>query len=277
MRRLIINADDFGAYPQRSRGILDAWENGVVTSTTLICNGGDAENAAHAARERGLPTGVHLNLTHGAPMNPKADVASLLGADGLFRERAVQWRALEEGHVEATHIERELRTQLEWFMKHCGQPTHVDGHQHIHVHPAVASVLGPVLKQYGITRVRIPNEQADPPFAMPDDQRGFVKLVSAQAEEARTVFAACGIRGTEHFLGMYLLGHASPQRVRDALAALPDGTAEYMVHPGRGVVAGGWFDTHPQREAELALLIDPALPDFLAAQRIELISYRDLL
>jgi len=38
MRRLIINADDFGLSPGVSRGILRAYREGILTSTTFMVN-----------------------------------------------------------------------------------------------------------------------------------------------------------------------------------------------------------------------------------------------
>ncbi len=69
MKQLIVNADDFGLTEQVSRGILDAHHEGIVTSATLMANGGAFENAvAMARREYDLGIGVHLNLTEGIPV-----------------------------------------------------------------------------------------------------------------------------------------------------------------------------------------------------------------
>ena len=71
MRQLIVNADDFGLTEQVSRGILDAHHEGIVTSTTLMANGGAFDAAVSLARrEFDLGIGVHLNLTESSPVSP---------------------------------------------------------------------------------------------------------------------------------------------------------------------------------------------------------------
>ena len=70
MRQLIVNADDFGLTEQVSRGIVDAHRKGIVTSTTLMANGGAFDAAvAMGRREYQLAIGVHLNLTQGVPVS----------------------------------------------------------------------------------------------------------------------------------------------------------------------------------------------------------------
>src|SRR3989338_5312535 len=99
MRRLIINADDLGINPPRSHGIFEAFENGVVTNATLIANGSHSDQAAKHAREKNLPTGLHLSLTEGYPLSKPEHVSSLLHSDGTFFDRDVLRRVLEEGKV----------------------------------------------------------------------------------------------------------------------------------------------------------------------------------
>ena len=73
MRRLIINADDFGLTPGVNRGIIQAHHRGIVTSATLMANGSAFETAAEAARtESNLGVGCHVVLLDGKPVSPSA-------------------------------------------------------------------------------------------------------------------------------------------------------------------------------------------------------------
>src|SRR5665647_3210908 len=68
-RRLVINADDFGYSAGVTRGIVEAHAAGSVTSTSMMANGIDWENAVRLARStRTLDVGVHLNLVQGRPL-----------------------------------------------------------------------------------------------------------------------------------------------------------------------------------------------------------------
>lgn len=278
MRRLIINADDLGVNSARTHGIFQCFEFGIVTSATLLCNGSDAAQAAKHAREKRLPTGLHLNLTDGTPMSKPQDVESLLQSTaGEFRERTLQRRALDEGQIDAVHVEREIRAQIEWFLDHHGPPTHLDSHHAVHTHPFIVPLLIPILQRYGIRFVRI-HEDLLPPFGfqIPEERVKTLKAMSDEAAAARSFFAAEGIGSTDHFRGLALSGNASAKNLRHILTRLPEGTTELMVHPGSMTPVGTPFDLDPQRQTELQMLTNPDVPALLKERKIDLISYRDL-
>ena len=111
-RRLVINADDFGYSAGVTRGIIEAHAAGSVTSTSMMANGIDWENAVRLARAtRTLDVGVHLNLVQGRPL---LRVPSLTDArtGELYPLGALARRALA-GRIDAGELEAELRAQIE--------------------------------------------------------------------------------------------------------------------------------------------------------------------
>lgn len=48
---LIVNADDFGLCKAQNYGIIEAFKNGVVTSTTALVNSASVEHAAALSAE----------------------------------------------------------------------------------------------------------------------------------------------------------------------------------------------------------------------------------
>ncbi len=277
MRRLIINADDLGIASQRSHGIFQCHEHGVISSASLIPNFGDSDVAARHARERDLPTGLHINLTDGSPISRTQDISSLLTMDGYFLGRETFERCLREEAIERVQLEREVRSQLEWFLEHYGQPTHVDSHHHIHVHPVVAPVVVALLDRYGIAFVRIPSEPIPRlGFELEEDRKIWVEALSKQAEHARTLYSAHGIQSTQHFRGLALAGNASQKNFRHTLGSLEEGVTELMMHPGSANPSGGVFEADPQRATELNILMNPDTVEELRERKIELCSYGDL-
>ncbi|MGH7310933.1 MAG: ChbG/HpnK family deacetylase, partial [Candidatus Rokuibacteriota bacterium] len=81
MRRLIVNADDFGMTPGVSAGILRAHRHGIVTSTTMLVTADVDRDQLAAALDSGLGLGIHLNLTLGKPLT---GASSLVDVDGRF-------------------------------------------------------------------------------------------------------------------------------------------------------------------------------------------------
>ena len=108
MKYCIVNGDDFGASRGINRGILEAHESGILTSTSLMVNMPAAVEAAELARRTPrLSVGIHLNLTNeGEPVVDLEDVAA---------------------------CRAELSRQIERFVALVGAPpTHLDTHHNIH-------------------------------------------------------------------------------------------------------------------------------------------------
>ena len=277
VRRLIINADDLGSSSQRSHGIFLCFEQGVVRSASIVPNMGDSARAAKHAREKKLTCGLHVNLTEGSPLSGAKEVETLVDAQGNFIGDAGLRRLLSDGAIDPAHLEREIRAQVEWMFDSYGYPSHVDGHEHIHVHPLVFPLLVPIIERYSIRAVRIPEETLPPHgYQIEEAQTALVEAVNAEARAARLLLAGTAIETADHFRGETLLGNASKKNLRHVLARLPEGVTELMVHPSSPSSYGTTFDLDPQRITELQMLLDPELPKLLAERKIDLITYADL-
>ncbi len=278
MRTLIINADDLGANTQRTHGIFQCFEFGIVTSATLLPNAVDSDRAGKQVREKKLPIGLHLNLTEEYPRSKRGDIESLIEGNGMFLSDLRMRTALESGQVQKEHLEREIRAQIEWFFDTVGAPTHVDSHHHIHTHPIVASALIPVLERYGVRFVRIPLEEPLPPFGyiISAEQLEKVRHINDAAKIAREMYGAYGIATSDHFRGLTLAGNAALKNLRHIIGRLPEGVTELMVHPGSACTYGTTFDLDPQRQTELRMLTDVSIAEELQERKIRLASYEDL-
>lgn len=277
-RQLIINADDVGMDAARTHGIYQTMEHGAVSSATLLTGLAESQRAILRAKHENLPVGLHFNISEGSPICRQDDVHTLVNRDGFFWGKEETRIELDEGRIKKEHIERELRAQLEWFIDHRGEsPTHLDSHHHLHVHPAVAPLIGPALEGCGVLWVRVPEEDAgDTKWELEPARVARMNLVSAQAREARKHFHAQGLRTPDHFRGMAIVGESGARKFRNMLCAIPDGLTEVMVHPGICDPIGTEFSRDPQRETELRMLLDPELKNLLRSQKIQLVSFRDV-
>ena len=75
MRRLIINADDFGLTAGVNRAIVEAHQRGIVTSTTLMANSGAFEAATAIARDH--PALISSDPREGTPPLPRVPASVL--------------------------------------------------------------------------------------------------------------------------------------------------------------------------------------------------------
>ena len=144
--QLIMNADDFGLTKGVNLGIIQAFQKGIVRSTTLMVGMPAVEHAVQLSKENpALKVGVHLRLTAGYP---EADgVSSLLGEDGRFQQQSLFW---DNQTMKPEDIEKELRTQIEHFLVLDIPLSHLDGHHHCHKHPLVAPVVAKLAEDYGV-------------------------------------------------------------------------------------------------------------------------------
>ena len=158
MRRLIINADDFGLTAGVNRAIVEGNRPGVVTSATLMANAQASEAAMELARAQpGLKTGCHVVLIDGVPL--ATNLSSLTNGSPRFRSSLKQFAvAAVRKQIAAEEIQREAEAQIRKIQS-CGITlTHVDSHKHTHMFP---HVLRPVLRAAracGIRAVRNPFE-----------------------------------------------------------------------------------------------------------------------
>ncbi|XP_007953618.1 carbohydrate deacetylase [Orycteropus afer afer] len=287
--RLVVTADDFGYCPRRDEGIVEAFLVGAVTSVSLLVNGAAAESAAELARRHSIPTGLHANLSEGRPVGPaRHGASSLLGPEGFFLGKMEFRKAVVAGDVALPQVRDELEAQLNRFRELLGRdPTHVDGHQHVHVLPGVCQVFAEALQAHGVRFTRLPLERGVGGCAwLEAPARAFACAVGRDARAAVDPFSRHGLRWTDAFVGLSTCGrHMSAQRVSGALAraleSVPAGhalTAELMAHPGYPSVppAGGCgegpdaFSCSWERLHELRVLTAPTLRARLAQDGVQL-------
>src|SRR4030042_5501626 len=91
MRRLIINAYDYGLTRGVSQGIPFAFSNGLISPTTaMLTIPGAARGLEIAVRDTpALPIGIHLTLTVGKPVTAPEKVPTLVDGEGRFHPRNV--------------------------------------------------------------------------------------------------------------------------------------------------------------------------------------------
>jgi predicted glycoside hydrolase/deacetylase ChbG (UPF0249 family) len=132
---LIVNADDFGRSAGINRGVLEAYDHGIVTSTSLMTLWPASAAAARAADRRPrLSVGLHV------------DLGEWIHQDGSWVPTY-----LRVPIADVAAIELELHRQLRAFRRLLGRdPTHLDSHQHVHLEEPVTSALGRLADDLGV-------------------------------------------------------------------------------------------------------------------------------
>ncbi len=285
MRRLIINADDFGLTSGVNRAIAEGCTNGVVTSATMMANGPAFQEAAVIAKRLPrLATGCHVVLIDGVAV--ASDLPTLCNGTGRFRSSLKEFAgAAWRRKIAADEVQREAEAQIRKIQS-CGITlTHVDSHKHTHMFP---HILRPVLraaKKCGIRAVRNPFE---PVRSWPGKVVAATPALWARslAVAAFAHFAPDFYRAireekmltTDGTVGIAATGLLDQKILLAIVDALPEGRWELVCHPGYAdadLEAAGTRLVQ-SRQVELSALTSRDTKQALQSRGVELISYVDL-
>jgi hopanoid biosynthesis associated protein HpnK len=285
VRRLIVNADDFGLTSGVNRAIVEGNRSGIVTSATLMANAKASDSAIDLAKmQPSLKTGCHVVLIDGVPIT--SNLSSLTNGSPRFRTSLKQFAiAAVRKQIAGEEIQREVEAQIRKMQSRGITLTHVDSHKHTHMFP---HVLRPVLrgaKACGIRAVRNPFEPTRCwPAAMVLHTPGLwlrsagVMAFQMFAAEFRRSLNEEGMVSTDGTVGIAATGMLDQQKLSRILKALPEGSWELVCHPGYSdtdLEAAGTRLTQ-SREIELSALTSAETRKTLAIHHIQLISYADL-
>jgi hopanoid biosynthesis associated protein HpnK len=284
VRRLIINADDFGLTAGVNRAILEAYSGGIVSSATLMANAGAFDEAVQLARlAEQFPVGCHVVLVDGAPLMGTQQVATLIDHSGShFRKRAgslavASWM----GRLDPQHVAAEAAAQISKLQSAGIYVTHVDTHKHVHMFPKVLRGLVKAAQACGVRALRNPFE----PLRFSQFSKGLgsrlrwlqVRALHSFAAEFRRVVYDAGMVTPDGSLGVVATGTLDHEQFRDLIENCPEGTWELVCHPGYVDRDLRNANTCLQRSRalELQVLTSSAARNLLERRGIQLISYRD--
>jgi predicted glycoside hydrolase/deacetylase ChbG (UPF0249 family) len=287
LKNLIVNADDLCWTEGVNRGISDAFRNGIVTSASMLANGAAFGGGLEIARRApGLGLGVHLNLSDGAPVADRETVTSLLNDKGEFAggPESLLLRRARRGLV-LREVEIEWDAQIQKVRDSGIEPTHLDGHKHVHMLPGLFEIALRLAKRHSIGAIRIALEDSSLRTALASGKKqrnGVVMRQGVQARglkliarDAREQAARAGIATADYFCGIAQTGELTLDGLKKFLKSLPEGTTELMCHPGYADAALKKTATRLQdsRQAELEILRDTEVRNLVASQGIRLIDY----
>jgi predicted glycoside hydrolase/deacetylase ChbG (UPF0249 family) len=273
---LIVNGDDFGLTPGVTRGIVDAYRDGILRSTSMLAVAPAFELAAAMATSGdcdGLGIGAHLALVgEDPPLLSPGEIPSLVDRRGNFFWSWRQFLArAATGRIDPADIRRELSAQLD-RLECAGVPlTHLDTHQHLHLWPLVRSVVFDLARDRGIPAIRLTASAG----------RGAVGTgVRQLTRRLQRAAAAVGVSHPSGFTGLDESGQLDEGRlVRSIewLAGQNVASAEIGCHPGR--------EDDPERRryrwgytwpGELRALCAPGVQEAVARNGFRLGSFADL-
>ncbi|RMG02072.1 MAG: ChbG/HpnK family deacetylase [Planctomycetota bacterium] len=297
---VLLHADDFGMSDWVNAGIGRAFDEGLLTGTSLMANGPAAERALDLWRELDrrrrediLPSramrrsvgdqaarfdlGIHLNLTEGRPLS-RGFPSVFTDANGCFLGiRRLFPRLLLFGRKHRDAIEAELREQISFLVERGIRPDHLNGHEYVETAPVVGPIVVRLAKEYAIPYVRRAVELR-PLVGLRHGRHSSADYVLAAVKQAFAKrfgrrLRAAGFATNDAFVGA---NHAGEIRLPLLQALIPQAVVrgirrlEIGLHPADPAPAesphaiDGWHDPLATRRPEEArLLRDEALAGLL--------------
>ena len=250
MMKVIFNSDDFGYSKGVSLGILEAYKNGVVRSTTIMAGMPGFDHAVGLAHENpGLKIGIHLTLTTGKSVG--GVYKTLTDDDGNFLHLTEVERRAKMGETDLAEVESEYEAQIQKVLAAGLRPDHFDSHHHTHNLPGIVTVFLRLAKKYGV-KVRIYDKG----------------LLSGEFAEVKTTGAF-----DDTFFGETI----TIDDLKRILSTCDAGSVEIMCHPAyvdHLLYSSSSYNI--QRVFELEVLTSPELMSFIADQGIELCSFGEV-
>jgi hopanoid biosynthesis associated protein HpnK len=291
VRRLIINADDFGLTSGVNRAILESHQRGIVTSATLMASGSrfaEAASLANAEDASALSVGCHVVLVDGSPTLPPSDVSTLLekgfasnnqhSASRLRDHLTGFARVALMGSLNESQLEAEIIAQIRKLQAAGIQVSHLDSHKHTHVFPPVLRAMLRAAQTCGVRAIRNPFEPLV--FArLAGWKRNFqIRLLSNFRRSFRRVLATADVKTPDGCIGIAATGGLNDESFCHLIENLPDGTWEFVSHPGYNDADLDKVRTRlrQSRDKERAVLTSPAARQAIERAAIQLISYREL-
>lgn len=264
-RLLVVNADDFGFTRGVNAGIVEAHRNGILTATTLMANGDAFDDAVRiAGKTPSLDVGCHLVLIGGISLVTNEELPASPGA---------LVRAVIAGRIP---IYDELSAQVRKIVKAGIAPTHLDTHKHTHLLPPVLEAVARISAETGIRWVRCPFD-AKLNYRAPRKKRIMGGALRLLRGHTAAVLRKHGCLSTDYFAGFQITGSFRAADLVDLFDSLPEGSTEFMCHPGylNEELHAAPTRLKQSRADELAALIAPETREAIERCGIRLVNYRD--
>jgi predicted glycoside hydrolase/deacetylase ChbG (UPF0249 family) len=237
MKKLIVNADDFGMCESMNKGIIYGFKNGIITSASLMVNRPAAQEAAQLAKDNPkLGIGLHFDFND----FPKEIIKIFKKIKTIEMAKEIDREIATPGVI--TKAKKIFEEQVRKFKELVGRtPDHLDGHYHIHKLPSFLPFVFGFAQRHGIPLRKV----------------GSVRFIES--------FSTDDVQD------------ASVENLTKILKNLPDGVSELMTHPVFCFKDLKKISSETDYwKVELKTLTSPEIENVIKEEKIELISWRSV-
>ncbi|MDB6027245.1 MAG: Hopanoid biosynthesis associated protein HpnK [Verrucomicrobiales bacterium] len=271
MRRLIVNADDFGRSHSINAAVIRAHRDGILTTASLMVNEVACAEAVKLAKENPrLGVGLHLALVCGTSALSQEIIPGLVDAQKQFTNNPVAagFRYFFSAPLKE-QLRLEIAAQFAKFHATGLRLDHVNGHLNIHLHPVIFDILMENAEQWGIKHLRLTRDSFRENANLASGQWGYrlshAFIYRLLSQRSKPLLARKKIRHTDRVFGLLQNARVDEEFILKLLPQLPAGDSELYSHPSLD-----------EFKHELDALISPRVKALVRQDEIELIRYQDL-
>lgn len=156
MKKVIINADDFGYSENVNNAVIQAYNKGILTSTSLLANMDGFNHAVYKIYPliQTIDIGFHFNIVEGRCLSGSE---LLCDNNKNFNNGFISTLIKSNNKNFLKAVEIEFRLQIEKVLNTVNI-SHIDSHRHIHAIPQIFSLITKLSKEYNIKYIRTQKE-----------------------------------------------------------------------------------------------------------------------
>jgi predicted glycoside hydrolase/deacetylase ChbG (UPF0249 family) len=271
MKKLIVNADDFGLTQSITDGIIKAFTEGIVRSASFIVNTDAFGYSVERAKKfPGLDLGIHISWV--GEDGPVAEgVNSLLNGKNFYKNWRIFTFKKLFGEIKEYDVEKEARSQVEKLLKAGIKPSHIDSHQHLHLMPGFSEIVVKIAREYRIPFVRCT-------VAKSGLKRVFAFPLNFLSVRLRKIILEEKMPEPPESRGFEFSGRFTLLELERALKNSGDKVVELFVHPGyENKALRKKYNWGYNWENELKELTSNEAQSILKKNKVRLTSFRELI
>ncbi len=291
MKKVIINADDFGLSKSINKGIIRAYKEGVLTSVSLMVNMPGFEDAVNLIKTNpGLGAGLHINIFRGKPILSYDKTKTLTDKNGFFLQSIFKIvKRIYQKRISLTELELECGAQIKKALDEGINITHLDSEKHLHLFGCIYGIIVRLGRKYGIYKIRNINEY--PYLIKPILKQRYIlssalfktTLLQLLSNRRKKINSTNSIKKADYSFGLLETGNMTADKYEKLFFCLKDGVTEIFCHPG--YIDEEWlcpplnrekYRINAHREGELNALLSSRLREVIYKRGIELINYKDI-
>jgi len=275
MKKIIVNADDFGACPEINQAVLMAHTQGILSSASLMLGAKHLEEAIQIAKENpSLKIGIHLTLSNAYSVLSAEKIPDLVDASGRFSSHLFLsgMRYFLSQKIKK-QIQAEIEAQIERFIHFNLNCDHLNFHNHLQLHPSLLKITLEICKNFPqLKSFRIPNQnylqnawQKIPHFFL----KALLKQMKKKLDEHHFFY-------NDELFGFFENGEMDEKKWFDFIPHIKEGVSEVYMHPA--TLAGIHFKAempYYKPKAELDALLSKQVKESLNKQNIQITTYTE--